>query len=143
MIRVGDQLELWYDDAWFEVEVTSLDAEAQRALAARKATVQRNNIKRKNGSLKDVHPDELELTQTEVEEDAQDPRRFIVTAPKFNRTHIVLTKRLRPRWLWASDTGMWRFELLSGHACVPIIESGCGTRATFTFAQGLLRARTC
>ena len=75
--------------------------------------------------------------------DPLDEKRFTVVYYTVDGpvAHRVSARRLRPRWLWAAEPEVWRFELLCGHGCVPKNPDRPGGRPTFSFSKGSMRSR--
>lgn len=119
LVRPGDLLELYFDDAWWEVKVDAVLSSA----AAKAATHLPGAKKLKDASM-----------------------RFKVTSTKYRVEHEVRADALRPHWLWSTKWatpgdfgGVWRYELVAGHGCVPA-DARRGL-PTFKFAGGVQRMR--
>ena len=137
LVKVGDMLELWFDDGWWEVQVKSIISvaaarEARRSRGASSAAAWRASFGEKPLSRKD----------RQAADDAEEElERFTVESVLYkDSTHTVGPSRLRPRWLWSAAAKAWRFELLSGHGCVPSEADKPGGKPTFVFAHGVMRS---
>ena len=131
LVRVGDALELFYKDAWWDVEVQKIEPKgsvyaAEDAKAAEEA--------RRYGRRR---------PEVDAARDPLDEKRFTVVYYTVDGpvAHRVSARRLRPRWLWAAEPEVWRFELLCGHGCVPKNPDRPGGRPTFSFSKGSMRSR--
>jgi hypothetical protein len=127
LVRAGDLLELFYEDGWWPVEVLRLlnpmaDAEG--------GGVRRPEKRARRGGEDDPEPLDDGLGA-----------RFLVSAIGYDKQHKVKPNRLRPRWLWADKMRAWRYELLSGHGCVPKDSTQAGGRPAFKFAASVMRRR--
>ena len=146
LVRVGDVIELRFDDGWWAVEVKDIAPSGSVhtldvALARGKERgVKGRKRRRTEETDSEDNDDEAAATDGGARPSAVDEKRFTVMATKYNKMHRVGAAALRPHWLWAAEANTWRFELLAGHGCVPV--DGAGGRPTFTFANGALRART-
>ena len=128
LVRAGDLLELYYEDAWWAVEV--------KGVAPRGAQPSSGKAQARGRGRREEEEDGSESGAQEDQEE-----RFTVIAVGYNKVHRVPGSALRPRWLWAADSGTWRFELLVGHGCVPLDAERLGGRPTFKFAHGAMRSR--
>ena len=61
--------------------------------------------------------------------------RFHVASVAYAAEHTVDADVLRPRWLWDKEAHVWRYEIHSGHGCVPLD----GGEPTFKFAHSVIR----
>ena len=148
LVRVGDALELYFEDGWWEVEVIAIltDAEARAAGAKNKGKAGggggSGGTSRSAAAWRATYGEEMSDREEEEEGgNEEELPRFVVNATKYNKQHRVTSAVLRPRWLWAAQTRAWRFELLSGHGCVPVDARRPGGKPTFTFAHGTARSR--
>ena len=145
LVRVGDALELYFEDGWWEVEVIAIltDAEVRAAEAKDKGKGGGGGggTSRSAAAWRATYGEELSDPEEEEGGGKEELPRFIVNATKYNKQHRVNSAVLRPRWLWAAQARAWRFELLNGHGCVPVNANRPGGKPTFTFAHGTARSR--
>ena len=134
LVRVGDLLELLYDDGWWEVEVKDVQSLADARESRRRA-------KGGTSSAAAWRASYGEGPRVQKQEADEELERFTVESVRYkDSTHTVGPSRLRPRWMWSTSDNAWRFELINGHGCVPVDPTKPGGKPTFTFAKGAVRS---
>eukprot|EP00316_Scyphosphaera_apsteinii_P002083 CAMPEP_0119334978 /NCGR_PEP_ID=MMETSP1333-20130426/88443_1 /TAXON_ID=418940 /ORGANISM="Scyphosphaera apsteinii, Strain RCC1455" /LENGTH=298 /DNA_ID=CAMNT_0007345415 /DNA_START=124 /DNA_END=1020 /DNA_ORIENTATION=+ len=78
---------------------------------------------------------EMEIEEVKNSSDGQSATSFRVASVMYANVHTVHADVLRPRWLWAREADMWRYELEVGHGCVTV-----AGEAFFHFARGVPRS---